>query len=479
VPETLTALDATLLELEELSEGATMNLGGVMVFDALPDGGAPSIEEVRALVAGRLSGLRGYRQRLSRERTGRWSWPRWTEDERFDIENHVSRAALPSPGGEAQLCDWIAAFYSHRLDRTRPLWEVILLEGLEGGCWALAHKLHHCLVDEIGAAGAAELMLDARQDAVEESSPGSISAASPEPLWRSLVPTPPRLVAQAAGAGGYVVRAALRSTVHPRRTLARSRRVAELLIEEEIVGAPRCSLNVRIGPTRRYAAVRCPLVDLTTISEGLEGTVSDAALAACATGLRRLLLERDEDLPPTGLRAMLPVNMNHAADGAAVGYRLVSLPVAEPNPLVRHRRIVEATRRQSGSGRWEAAGTVVDLAALAPPLVHASLARVLYGTRLANLAIATVHGEQRPRYAFGAQLREVHPIVPLGPDHAVGVGIFSQAGLAIFGISADCESMPDLAVLVLGVEEGIEELLGSLGTVRRGRRRGIGSRDGD
>jgi diacylglycerol O-acyltransferase / wax synthase len=457
----LTALGVTLLELEELSEGAVMNVGGVMVFDALPEGGVPSVEEVQALVGDRLSALHGYRHRLSRPRTGGWSWPEWVTDDGFDIANHVRRAALARPGGDAELCDWIADFYSHRLDRTRPLWEIVVLEGLEHGRWALAPKLHHCLIDETGSVGASELLLDAEPRPPE--TPSSWSAAvEPEPLWRSLVPSAPRPLAQSARAGGHVVMSGMKATLRPHQTLARSRMLAELLIEDEMVGAPACSLNVPIGSTRRYAVVRRPLADLTAISHALGGPVSDVALAACTSGLRRLLLERDEDLPPEGLRAMFPLNLRDAQDSVPVGFRFVSLPVAEPAAVVRHEQLLKATRRNGGSAGWEATGTLVDLAALAPPLVHASLARVLYRSRLFNLTIASVRGAQRPRYAFGALLREVHPITPLAAEHAVGITVFSQDGLTIFGISADSESMPDLPVLALGIEEGIEDLMRSV-----------------
>jgi WS/DGAT/MGAT family acyltransferase len=465
---TLTPLGATLLELEELSDGAVMNVGGVMVFDPPPEGGVPTVEEVQALVDDRLSGLHGYRQRLSRTRTGSWSWPQWIDDERFDIANHVTRAALPSPGGDAELCEWIAEFYSHRLDRTRPLWEVVLLEGLQDGRWALAHKLHHSLIGETGSVGAAELLLDAGPGPVTEAPPVRPPVAS-ESLWRSLVPVAPRPVVQAVRAGGHVMASGLHATLRPRQTLARSRMLAEFLIEDEIVGAPRCSLNVATGPTRRYAAVRRPLSDLTAISNALGGPVTDVALAACTAGLRRLLLARDEDLPPGGLRAMFPLNLRDAAGTTPVGFRFVALPVAEPATVVRHQRLLEATRRQGGSHAWEATGTLVDLATLTPPLVHASLARLLYGTRLFNLTIANVRGAQRPRYALGSRLREVHPITPLAAEHAVGITIFTQDGLTIFGLSADRESMPDLAVLADGIEEGIEDLLQSVHENHRGR----------
>jgi diacylglycerol O-acyltransferase / wax synthase len=201
MPDTLTALDATLLELEQQNDGAVMTIGAVMVFEPAAGSPVPSIDEVRALISSRLSDLPRYRQRLSSTRPGRWSWPHWIDDERFDLANHVARAALPTPGGDDELSDWIAEFYSHRLDRARPLWEIVLLEGLEGGRWALALKLYHCLLDELGAAGAAERLLDA------EPNPGPNGSLRELPdervaVWRSLVPTLPLPLAQATRAGG-------------------------------------------------------------------------------------------------------------------------------------------------------------------------------------------------------------------------------------------------------------------------------------
>lgn len=460
--DTLSPLDATFLELEENSEAAVMSVGGVMIFEPLPGGGVPSVEEVRVLVDERLSGLRGYRQCLSVQHTGGLSWPHWIDDERFDIANHVTRAALPTPGADGELYDWIAEFYSGRLDRTRPLWQIVLVEGLAGGRWALAHKLHHCLLEGLGSIGAAELLLNAEPQPDVAIDPGSTAHAGPAPLWRSLVPSAPRPLTRAAHAGGHLAASGLHATLHPRQTMTRSRLLAELLIEDEIVGAPHCSLNVPTGPTRRYAAIRRPLAELTAVSDALGGPVSDVVLAACTSGLRRLLLARDEDLPRDGLRAMFPINLGDAHTGLPAGFRFVALPVGEPAAVVRHRLILDARRRRKTTGGWDATGSLVDLTAVAPPLVHASLARVLYGTRLFNLTITSLRGAQRARYAFGARLREVHPVTPLATEHAVGISVFSQDGLTVFGITADCESMADLPVLVAGIEEGIDDLLQSV-----------------
>lgn len=206
--DTLTALDATFLELEQLDEGALMSIGGVMVFDPPPGGGAPSIEEVCADLALRLGRLPRYSQRLSSPRTGGFAWPHWTDDERFEVPDTVSHAALPAPGGDAELCDWTADFYSHRLDRTRALWEMALLEGLTGGRWALAWKTHHCLVDGVGSVDVAHLLLDAEPNPAD--SPGVEAPRQvSESVLRSLVPSPPQPVAQAIEVGAHTARAGL------------------------------------------------------------------------------------------------------------------------------------------------------------------------------------------------------------------------------------------------------------------------------
>ena len=467
--ETLTALDGTFLELEESSEGALMHIGGVLVFDPRPDGTVPSIGEVRALVQSRLTALPRFSRRLSDERTARWAWPRWVPDERFRLADHIRRAALPVPGGEAELHDWISDFFSHRLDRTCPLWEMVLIEGLQGGRWALAQKVHHCLVDGASSVGVSELLLDA------DPTPGPSLPRFPVPDglptgWQSLLPSPPAPVVQASHAGAEVVTATLRALVRPYETLARSRMLAELILADEVNGAPHCSLNGPIGPSRRYAPVSCALDDLLAIRAALGGSMNDAALAVCTAGLRRLLIERDESLPRAGVRAMVPVNLRDATESLTLGNRIgslfVELPVAEPLAQVCHRQIVERTGELKRRDAGGASATMVDLASLAPPLVHVALARLLYGTRLFNVTITNVRGAGGPRYAFGARLRDVHPIVPLAAEHRVGIAIVSHDGRVTFGINCDRESTPDLEAVVRGMRDGLDDLLAAAGGPR-------------
>jgi WS/DGAT/MGAT family acyltransferase len=488
--DTLTALDATFLELEERSAGAMMNVGGVMVFDPAP-GGHPGPAQVASLLRSRLAALPRYRHRLSAEHPGPWVWPRWVDDDRFAVSDHVSNDRLPAPGGERELHRWIAQFASRQLERDRPLWELVVLEGLPGGRWALAHKVHHALIDGTGSVGVAELILDtepAADGAHDAEHPDVDDGSLPDPaaywttaphradsdaLWRSLLPGAADPVVRAAETGAHALSAALHATLRPQETLSRSRMLAELIFEDEVLGAPRTSLNVDIGAARRYGSVHVPAGELREIREQLGGSIHDAALAACTAGLRRLLIERAESLPDGGLRAMVPVTLRDAAErltlGGHLGSLFVALPVAEPVAAVRHRLIVEQTLRRRAEGVGEAAGTLIDLAALAPPLVHASLARLLYGTRLFNLTITGVIATSGPRYAFGAPLREVYPMMPLAAHHAVAIGITTHDEAVMFGITADGDSVPDLDVLLAGIAEGIADLLAM---TRGGRARG-------
>ena len=462
--DSLTALDATFLELEQQDEGALMHIGGVSVFDPVPGEGVPSADEISANLALRLDQLPRYSQRLSSTRTGGFAWPRWIDDDRFQVRNHINHVALPAPGGLAELSEWAADFYSHRLDRTRPLWEMTLIEGLPEGRWAIAHKTHHCLVDGVGSVDVAYLLLDAEPNPPERpAAPVAPPAGGSGSLLEPFIPSPPQPIANVARAGANVARAGIHATLHPRETLERSRSLAELIVRDELIASPHTSLNVPIGSTRRFAVVNRPLTEFKTVSRALGGSVNDVVLAACTTGLRRMLLARGERLPKRGLRAMVPMNVRQSSERLKLGNRVsslfVDLPVGTPDAHDRFRRIADATERLKTSGAATGAEAVLNLAALAPPVLHATLARSLYATRLFNVTITNVPGPQIPLYAFGAKLREVHPVVPLAAAHSVGIAIFSYDGLVTFGVIADSESTPDIGVLTDGIEEGIEELL--------------------
>lgn len=458
--EQLSALDATFLELEQGDDCSHMHIGAVMVFDPLPDGRAPDVETVRSHLGARLD-LPRYRQRLSAPRTGGLSWPSWESDSSFDLTAHVRHAALPAPGDEEELLDWASDFYSHRLDRSHPLWEVVLLDGLEDGRWALVSKTHHCLVDGVGSVDAAYKLLDLEPD-TGNGAPGPAHEDDDELPHEERTGLAPALIAKAAAAGLHAAQSGVHAALHPREAWHTSRAVAEFLVRDELMAAPASSINVPIGGRRRFEVVRVSLDDLKAIRHRLGGTVNDVVLAAATGGLRRLLLERNDDLPAQGIRAMVPMNIRRAEEHADLGNRVTSLfvdlPVDEADPSRRYERTVAGTQSLKSGSQATGGAALVGLTALAPPVLHASLARSLFAPRLFNLTITNVPGPQVPLYAFGAYMREVYPLVPLFADHAVGIAIFSYDGRLFFGLNADREAMPDLHVLREGIDSSLREL---------------------
>ena len=448
--EHLSPLDAMFLELEQADESAHMHIGAVMVFDPVPGGTNPTLTELTTRLEQRLKMLPRYHQRLSSARTGGLSWPTWEPDPRFRIGDHLRRAVLPAPGGEAELMEWVADFYSHRLDRSRPLWETVLLEGLEHGRWALATKTHHCLVDGVGSVDVGYVLLDGEAAPETAAHPHRAPAPRSQDAWST-----PGLVLRGARAG-------LSAAIHPRTVVSRTRATVEMLIRDELIAAPTTSLNQPIGGTRRYATVPVDLEQLGIIRRELGGTINDVVLALCTGGLRRLLLSRGETLPPEGLRGQIPVNIRDAGEHLALGNRLASLfvhlPVTESDPAARYRQVLsEAENRKHGT---QAMGskTLIDLTSYAPPALHAVLAQSLFDVRLFNLTITNVPASPTTLYAFGAPMREVLPLVPLFARHAVGIAAVSYAGDMVFGLNADRSSVPDLAVLAEGIRESLAEL---------------------
>jgi diacylglycerol O-acyltransferase len=458
----LTALDATFLELEQSDDSAVMHIGGALVFDPLPGGGTPTLATVREDLEQRLDQLPRYRQKLDVPRTGGLSWPSWERDQRFEIEAHVRHGALPSPGEEREFLDWISDFYSHRLDRSRPLWEMALLDGVAGGRWALVWKTHHCLVDGVGSVELADLLLDTEPMPREPpaSLPGrGLVSVDAWPRWFPDVLAP---VGDVAGVGFAAARVGAHALMHPREAVDRSRAVINLLVRDELIAAPSSSLNVPIGATRRIATVRVELEELKEIRAALGGTVNDVVLCAATGGLRELLLARGEDPPDRGLRAMVPVNLRREGEHGELGNKVsslfVDLPVAEADPLRRHELVRIAVEKRKAGGQAFAASTLTGLTELAPPVLHATLARSLFAKRLFNVTITNVPGSPRRLYAFGAPLLDVVPIVPLAAEHAVGIAVVSYAGGMTFGLYADRATMPDLDVLKDGITTSLLEL---------------------
>jgi WS/DGAT/MGAT family acyltransferase len=446
-------MDATFLELEDADETAHMHIGATLVFRPPAGGRAPNIHELSAAIETRLPAFPLYRYRLSQPRPGVLHWPHWVEDTEFDLSRHVKEARLPSPGRREQLYGWAANYWSERLDRDRPLWEVTLVTGLEHGLWALCTKTHHCLVDGVGSVDAAYLLFDTDPDA----------HATPPAEEVDTENHPSSLFLRGPAAIAHGARTGIDVAVHPsklRDALESARAIAELVARDEFVAAPRTSLNAPIGIHRRFDVVRVPLAEVKLIKNRLGGTVNDVVLAGATAGLRALLVARGDELPREGLRAMVPVNIRTAGDklGNRVSSLFVYLPVAESNALQRYVHTMDHAEADKESPQAHAGETLVQLAGLAPPVVHSFLARSLFDSRLFNVTVTNVPGPQQPVYACGSQMTEVFPLVPLAADHSVGIAVVSYDGDLFFGLTADRDSSGDLDVLSDGIAHGIEEL---------------------
>ncbi len=469
IGERLSALDTTFLELEQSDESSSMHIGGALVFDPPTDGPIPSIDELCTLLDERFGMLPSFGRRLSDPRPHGLRRPMWVEDPTFDVRAHVRHATLPAPGGDAEVNEWLADYWTHRLDRTRPLWEMTIVDGLADGSWMLATKTHHAMVDGVGSMDIGHILLDAEPhpssppDGAAASQAPQASVASADENGALHLPVPdwvPAAVGAARGAARGVVGAAL----HPRRIVKAGEAavaMGEFLWEDEIQSARRSSINVPIGATRRFHAVPLELERIKEIKAGLGGTVNDVVLALASGALRRLLETRGEDLEQP-LRAMVPVNLRLDEDGNLgnhVTSLFVELPIGEADRQRRYSRTrTNATALKSGTAAL-GGETLVMTFGLLPPLLHESISRSLFAPRLFNLTITNVPGPQIPLYSLGCRMRRIIPLVPLFAEHAVGMAIVSYDGELVFGINGDYATMPDLELLADALRDEFDELL--------------------
>lgn len=451
----LSPLDAVFLELEQADERLGLHFCWAAVFDPLPAGERPSLERLRDQVRRRLVGNAALRRRLSAPVVSDGAMPIWLPDPDLDVGLQVHHAQLPEPGAEAELMGWVGEYVAKRLDRSRPLWEATLLEGLEGGAWAIVGKIHQCMVDGISGPYIVASLLDFQRDTeVDMAALGAmIDAMGSEVdngvLWR---------VRGAVGeeqSGG--VDAALEA-----RTVAsivsRSRERLEAF-RAAMPPAPATSLNGPTGPGRRVTTVEMPLAKAKAVSRGLGGRPDDVVLAATAGGLRRLFQSRREEVER--VRVAVPVSMRRARESFAFGNDVaplfVDLPLAEPDPVRRYRQIATAAAelRTGGSPETEA---LLESADAPAPFVQCAYARLAFSPGLFNLTAASIPTTPFPLYALGARLRRGIPLGSIFSGHNLGVAAITYDDAIHFGLIADAEAVPDLDVLRIGIEEAVTEL---------------------
>lgn len=446
--------DAMFLHVEDARNA--MHIGGVSVFE----GPSPKYGDLLRTIAAKLAMVPRYRQKARMVPLG-LGRPVWVDDPDFQLIYHVRQTALPAPGGRDELRNLAGRIFGQLLDRTKPLWEMWLVEGLEAGRWALISKVHHAMVDGVSATDLLTVLLDSTPKTAPVAS--ARWAPDPEPSGLRLVgdavvdsvvdpltrlrglPALARLPLRAGGSVGDVVRlaAGLRSWT------ARS------------AG----SLNGPIGVHRRWSWAEVDLNDVRTIREALGGTVNDVVLATVTRGFRDLLLSRGEDVDGTVVRALVPVSMRTPSERGTFNNRvaafLANLPVGTTDPVERLADVRAQMEVLKESGQAVAGDTLTRLSGFAPPTLLALGARLMtrMPQRIVQTAATNVPGPRIPLYMLGKRLLYSYPYVPLMGSVRISVGIFSYGGMLAYGITGDYDSVTDIDVLRAGIEAGATELL--------------------
>ncbi len=445
--ERLTAEDQIMLWPDALWP---QEIGAIAVLDGaalLDSAGRVRIRAVRQAVAGRLHLVPRFRQLLYQPGRG-LGGPLWVDAPAFNLADHVRVVPLPAPGDDAALLCTVEHLRRHRLDRSRPLWEMCFLPGLPHGRVGLFVRTHHAIADGIAGVATFGAFLDPDPDRPAE----PVVPWTPEPL-----PTPRELFVDNVRRHGDRLGHALSTLAHP-ATAARGVRTAWPAMRDLFSArpAPATSLNRVVGPDRTLAVVRGDLDPVRQGAHAHGATVNDVLLTITAGGLRALLRSRGEPVDRLTPRIDVPVTLRPAqgrdqARGNLIGQMLVPLPVGVSDPGQRLARIAAETRTRKAT-RPPSVGLL-----LRNRMARRILLRLL-NRQPVNVTSADLPGPRRPVYLAGARLLEVFPVLPLMGNVSLGIGALSYAGQFNITVIADRDTYPDLDTFVTGVRDELAAL---------------------
>jgi len=452
----LTAVDASFLVQEK--SNSHMHIGAVIVVE----GNAPPFEEFTAEIESRLHMVPRYRQKLSWP-PGDSGRPLWIDDPTFNIAYHVRHTALPHPGSEKQLLELAARIASQQLDRSKPLWEMWVVEGLEGNRFALINKTHHALVDGVSGVDLATVLFDLEPKPATSHAEIEPWSPQPEPSTAELVAAGLRDAARGVfGIAGRV----LKYAQHPDRAVDDAREAVEGVGEFAWAGlnpAPPTPLNVEIGPHRRLAVTRQQLSDFKVVKDAFGGTVNDVVLTVVSGALRKWMRTRGFRTEGVELRALVPVSIRTKEEHGEFGNRIAvmrgPLPIYIKDPVARLHSVKESMDGLKESKQAVGAEVLAGVQQLAPPTVLAQASRINFSTRLFNLIVTNVPGPQFPLYVLGHRLQNLYPIAFLPQNHSLAIAIMSYDGEVNFGLLADYDAIPDVDEIADGIAESLSELV--------------------
>ena len=433
-----------------------MHVGAILIFEGPPPLYVDLVEHVR----GRLNQVPRFRQRIVVPplEAGR---PLWADDVNFNLTYHIRHTGLPEPGGEEELKRLAARVFSQQLDRSKPLWELWLVQGLERDRFAILTKTHHAMVDGVSGVDIGTVLFDLEPvpkpaEHVDDWTP------RPEPSTSTWSPAPRTDLASAP------LKLAERAVEAVRSPETTARRIAEGLEGVgEVVGAfadpaPDVPLNQEIGPHRRFVWARSELATFKRIKDSLGGTVNDVVLAVVTGALREWLHGRGIRTEGLELRALVPVSIRSEDERGNLGNKIAvmrgPLPVYVEDPVRRLRVVSEQMEGLKRSKQALGAEVISRFNDFAPPTLLAQASRVNFSTRLFNLIVTNVPGPQLPLYVLGREMEEIFPVAFLPQNHALAVAIMSYNGRIGFGLLADYDSVEDVDAIADGIAASLAEL---------------------
>src|SRR5512133_64694 len=472
MPPRLTPLEVSSLALDTAHTPG--HVGTVDIFDA----GRERFEYERliALIRERIAFVPRYRQRI-RAIPARLAGPVWVDDENFDLTFHVRRSALPRPGTLDQLREFVGRVLARRLDRSQPLWEMYLVEGLEDNRFAVVAKSHLCLVDGVDNVEVGQVLLDSTAHTHALPSPsGGVDPWHPVPEPSSLellagalfesVQDPALALQNLRGAltGALGVAVAVGEAVGGIGGALGELAADALLGQRPAADSPFAGV---VSEQRRFATVVASLDDLKAVRQEHHHTINDVVLAMISGGLRSWLLTRGESIRPgSSLAALVPMSVTEddgepTSLGSQVAPHLQRLPIGEPNALMRLHQVAYDTQAHKDSGRAVAARSLAYIVGFVPTTLHALGVRTSTEVlrKQHDLVITNVPGPQVPLFAAGAQLVASYPALPLSVGHLLAIGVTSYDGEVFFGLTADRDAINDLGVLAQCLLDALEELL--------------------